>query len=66
MIFFLMTFSKLDWFDAADQTRPFKVPPFRTDRAEDVVDPLWVHGVGPGTELNGYNSEFSRLENIEY
>lgn len=56
------TCSKLDWFDAADLIRPFKVAPFRTDRSEDIIDPLWIHGVGPGTELSGYgyDGDFSR------
>ena len=51
----------LDWFDSAEKSRPYEVPPFRIDRVEDIVDPLWVHGVGPGAMDLGSNLEFSRL-----
>lgn len=58
---FSTTHRTLEWFDSAEKSRPYEVPPFRIDRVEDLVEPIWVHGVGPGTMDCGSNLEFSRF-----
>ena len=58
---FSTTHRTLEWFNSAEKSRPYEVPPFRIDRVEDLVEPIWVHGVGPGTMDCGSNLEFSRF-----
>lgn len=43
-----LTQASLPWFDKTELMRPEEIPPFRIDRPEDQLEPLWVHGIGSG------------------
>ena len=43
-----LTQASLPWFDKTELMRPEEIPPFRIDKPEDQLEPIWVHGLGSG------------------